>query len=311
MAITSKFYTGSVDHVEWSKGAPEVGSLLYGVEGLADWRPTIVAGVDRTVRIATGTAWGRGVRDVKDTTTDVPIPSVTTGTRWDLIVARRTWGTSTTSIERVQGTSTKGIPAGRLVGPGVVDDQPLALALVTAGSANITELIDLRAFGGGVGGLQVLDKIALQYLKFPGAMVYFGNEVYVFRAGATDFDKIHHFGGLQLFGAGSAAFGDAGNRVGDETPFLVQAGSAILTTDGAGYCRVAWPVPFPNGLLTVMINNGDAHGNNASVIPVGNAAFWGTPATGNKSEVVYQLQRPDGTRIANLRHRVNYIVIGF
>lgn len=313
MAITSKFYTGSVDHVDWSKGAPEVGSSFYGAEGFDDWRPTAVSGADRTVRIGTGTIWGRGVRDFKDTTTDVSIPSVASGTRWDLIVARRTWGTSTTSVVRVQGTSTKGIPAGRTVGPGVVDDQPLALVKVTAGSTAITELVDLRVFGGGAGGLQALDKLALQYLNFPGALVYLGTEVWVYPAEGNDWVKVTNFEGIQLFGAGSALFGSAGTRVADKSPFLMQAGTATGTTDPSGYSRLSWPKQFPNGLLVAILFNGDAHASaNADILPTGNAPFWGTPAGGNKTEIVYKLLHPTtGALMPNQLHRVNYFVIGF
>lgn len=318
MAITSKFYTGSVDHVEWSKGAPEVGASFYGVEGLGDWQPTVVPNVDRTVRIGTGTAWGRGVRDVKDTVSDVPIPSVTTGTRWDLIVARRTWGTSTTSVALVTGTAAKGIPAGRLVGPGVVDDQPLALAKVTAGSATITELVDLRAFGGGAGGLQVLDKLALQYLKFPGAMVYAGTEVFVFPAGATEWVKIHNFGGIQLFGAGSALVGDTGTMIADKSPFLVQAGTFVRTSDNSGYSRYSFPVPFPNGLLTIQLTAGDdwSNGRVAFFNLAGRPDIFGSAGFGNKNEFVYVMQGSDGAgnnwgKVANRVHRINYTAIGF
>lgn len=305
MAITSKFYTGSVDHVEWSKAAGEVGASFYGAEDTSSWAPSVVSGVDRTVRIGTGTIWGRGVRDTKDTTTDVAIPSVSSGTRWDLIVARRTWGTSTTSVVRVQGTSTKGIPAGRTVGPGVVDDQPLALVKVTSGSTAITELVDLRCWGGGAGGLQAVDKLALQYLAFPGALVVVGTELWTYPVGASSWTKAGNFPvqGLELFAFGGALQGSASN------PVLMQAGSVVQRTDGAGFAKLTWPKPFPNGLLSVVAVNGDDYSvHHAFPSGAGGPGF----GLGGKTYWGYRLLRADaGDAWTNTTHRINWIAIGF
>lgn len=304
MAITSKFYTGSVDHVEWSKAAGEVGSSFYGAEDLTSWAPSVVSGVDRTVRIGTGTIWGRGVRDTKDTTSDVAIPSVSSGTRWDLIVARRTWGTSTTSVVRVQGTSTKGIPAGRTVGPGVVDDQPLALVKVTSGSTAITELVDLRCFGGGAGGMQAVDKLALQYLAFPGALVVVGTEVWTYPVSGSAWVKVGNFPtqGVELFGLGAGLQGSATN------PVQIQAGSVIQNTDSNGFSRLTFPKPFPNGLLTVIAISGDDFAA-PRAFPSGS----GGPGfgVGGKNYWTYRFLKADGDAWLNKTHRLNWIAIGF
>ena len=303
MAITSKFYTGSVDHVEWSKAAGEVGSTFYGAETLGSWQPTAVSGVDRTVRIAPGVVWGRGVRDTNDTNIDVSIPLVSSGTRWDLIVARRTWGTSTTTVVRVAGTSTKGIPAGRTVGPGVVDDQPLALVKVTAGSTAITELVDLRCFGGA-GGLQALDKLALQYLNFPGALVQVGTEFWTYPADGSAWVKAGNYQGLDLFGYGAALQGSGSTS----TPFQFQGGSVVQNTDANGYARLTFPKSFPNGLLTVVAINGDDF-----AVPRAFPSGAGGPAfgMGGRNWWTYRLLAADGDAYKNRTHRVNWLAIGF
>jgi len=303
VAITSKFYTGSVDHVEWAKAAGEVGSTFYGAESLSAWQPTVVSGVDRTVRIGTGVIWGRGVRDTNDATVDVAIPSTTSsGGRWDLIVARRTWGTSATTIVRVAGTSTKGIPAGRLSGPGVVDDQPLALVKVSKDSTLITELVDLRVFGGGTGSLQALDKLALQYLNFPGALVQVGTEFWAYPADGSAWVKAGNFLGLDLFGVGAALQGSG------SSPFQFQGGSVVQNTDANGFARLTFPKSFPNGLLTVVAINGDDF-----AVPRAFPSGAGGPAfgMGGRNWWTYRLLQADGDAYKNRTHRINWLAIGF
>ena len=39
--------------------------------------------------------------------------------------------------------------------------------------------------------------------------------------------------------------------------FLVQAGTSVVTTDGASNATVVYPVPFPNGVVTVLAAAGD------------------------------------------------------
>lgn len=310
MAITSKFYTGSVDHVDWAKSAPRVGSTFYGAEDLGDCAVTKVSGVDRTVRVAPGAIWGHGVRDVLDASVDIVLPA-SGGTRWDLIVARRTWGTSTTIITRVAGTSTRAIPSGRQVGPGVVDDQPLALAKVKSGSSVIEELVDLRVFGGGTNGQSAPDKLALQYLDYPGAMVSVGSEIFMYPAGASDWTKVSNFTGVLLHGAGSALSGSTSGMITNKDPFLVQAGSAVNRSDSFGFARVTWDKPFPNGLLTVVAFNGDGFAGPGFQYESAGGSTFGTSGSGNKTDWVYKVLGPSGSAVANTNHRINWIAYGF
>lgn len=146
MAITSAGYDGSVDEVQWAGLAAFLGTP-YAVANSGDWAVTTVAGADRTVRVAVGVGYGHGVRDASSTTVDLQLPTIASGTRWDLIAARRNWqpAAGTTTFVVVTGTSAQAIPAGRLVNAGVQDDQLLALVQVTAGQTVPTAVIDLRA----------------------------------------------------------------------------------------------------------------------------------------------------------------------
>ena len=148
MAIVSTGYDGViVTETKWASLSGFLGAP-YGLTGSASWKVTSVVGLDRTVRIAAGTGYGHGVLDVSDATVDVQLPTVASGTRWDLIVARRDWQPpgGVTVFTSVQGTATRQVPAGRLAGPGVQDDQPLALVQLTAGQTTPTAVIDLRQF---------------------------------------------------------------------------------------------------------------------------------------------------------------------
>lgn len=175
MTITSTFYDGTVDEQAWSEGVPRVGASEYGVVGVNDLRVTAVSGQDRTVAVAVGKAWGKGIHDIVDAVETVQLPSVSTGSRWDLIAVRRVWSTNTTTIVRIAGSGTRGIPAGRLTGFGTTDDQPLALVRVQKDSTVIQEIIDLRCWAGN-GGMFAADKLALSYLEMPGAVVQVGED---------------------------------------------------------------------------------------------------------------------------------------
>jgi hypothetical protein len=160
VAITSVGYDGSVTEVEWAGLAQFVGSA-YAVGGLNDWRVETVAGQDRTVRILPGTGYGHGVADLSDANVTLQLPTIGSGTRWDLVVARRDWQPpgGTTTFTHVTGTATQQIPAGRKSGPGVEDDQPLALVQVTAGQTLPTGIVDLRVLPSKV--LSVWSLLAL------------------------------------------------------------------------------------------------------------------------------------------------------
>ena len=146
MTITSHGYFGDIDEVVLASIWAQFLGHSPCVATSADWKVTTVSGVDRTVRIATGTGYGYGVADVSDATVDVQLDTLSSGTtRWDAIVARRNWQPvgGTTSFVAVKGTSTKAVPT-LSTSPGVQADQLLALVQVTGGTQVPTALIDCR-----------------------------------------------------------------------------------------------------------------------------------------------------------------------
>ncbi|HJW01362.1 MAG TPA: hypothetical protein VJ617_19910 [Arthrobacter sp.] len=321
MAITSSGYDGSVTELAWSKMVSGVGSSEYGVLGSNDFRVTAVAGADRTVSIATGSAWGKGIFDTNDANITVQLDTVATGTRWDLIAIRRNWtgASGTSTVLKINGGTAKTIPA-RNTSPGVLDDQPLALVQITAGQTQPTAIVDLRAWGGN-GGMTAMDLLSLGYLERLGAQVVINGEEWACgrnSGGTVAWTKTSAPTSIGLYGAsGSAINGTTPPDAATAGPaFLMQAGSQVATTDNAGYGRLTWPRQFPNGVLSVILTNGDSYalGSAGWFNVEGNAPFWGTSGSGGKSDVIYVAVGWSGGAIQalpNRLHRVNYIVIGY
>lgn len=187
MAIVSAGYDGTVDEAQWAKMISKSGSSEYGVVGADDFKVSVSAG-DRAVSVAAGKAWGFGVYDESDSGANLLLSAPATGSRWDLIVLRRDWQPpgGNTSVAVVEGTSVKGIPAGRITGQvGVQDDQPIALVRVAAGSTAVQEIVDLRCWARN-GGVFVKDVLALGYLDSIGAVVSVGRHRYHRIIGAND-----------------------------------------------------------------------------------------------------------------------------
>ena len=310
MAITSTGYDGSITETQWARLVPLAGSSHYGVKGVDDWKVTPQPTLDRGLTVNIGTGWGHGVLDDSSTTVSLQGAVVASGIRWDLVVARRNWsgtGGSTTFV-LVPGSSVKSIPT-RNVQPGVIDDQPIALVQFSAGSTAATSIVDLRCWGRN-GGMVAKDSLALTYLKEMGAQV---------KIGATLWSCIPDASGQPMWSAGSAdgyisVFGPGTAIAGGAPPngdLLVQAGSSVGVTDAAGYCRVVFPKPFPNGLLTVVLINGDtsvdrAYGRgNLQMAPAGQPWDFG-----NKTQVSYAVSYPTGMAVG-LNHRVNWIAYGW
>lgn len=188
MAITSVGYPGPVDAGEWAELAASLGAD-YGVFGAGDLRVSTVPAADRTVKIAAGSGYGRGILDVSSAEETVQLDTLVSGTRWDLIVLKRTWagGSSATTIEKITGTSSQtAVFALRETTPGTEDDQPIALVQITAGNTVPTAVVDLRAWQAN-GGAVAADILALQYLNGAGTEVWVGSDLwhrYVDGAGA-------------------------------------------------------------------------------------------------------------------------------
>lgn len=180
MAFVNAGYDGTVDEVQFAK-------LLnrYAVVGPDDFKASNTTG-DRMLSIANGTALGPGSLNVGTAFSPIQFDAVTSGTtRWDLVVLRRNWqpASGTTTLEVVKGGASPVLPS-RNQNPGVIDDQPLYLQQVNAGSTSLGTRIDLRVWQGP-GGAEAADKLALTYLAQPGAAVKVGQSLFRYELGAN------------------------------------------------------------------------------------------------------------------------------
>jgi len=187
MAITSVGYDGTVDEVQWASMVSKVGSSEYGVNGASDFLVAQTSGT-RMINVSAGLAWGRGVMDISDAAAVIQLDAVTTGSRYDLIALRRSWGPTNggpTEIVVIKGTSTKAIPSGRQSNPGVIDDQPLALVRVQAGSASIPEVIDMRVWARN-GGCFAVNDLVRSYVNTPGTVITIIDAIWMRTIGANN-----------------------------------------------------------------------------------------------------------------------------
>lgn len=144
MTITSVGYQGKVNSTVWGDLVPFLGKGPV-VAGENDWKGTILSSADRTLRISAGVGYGWGIRDYNDANVDIQLPTISSGTRWDTIVAKRDWATKTTTLTYRTGGASMTVAGGLLDDAGNTQaEQPLYLARVQAGQQFVTALIDLR-----------------------------------------------------------------------------------------------------------------------------------------------------------------------
>jgi hypothetical protein len=125
----------------------------------------------RTVAIAIGSGSGGGVSDTSDTIVNIPLPNVTSGVKWFLIGALRTWQvTNATAFAYIEGTADRALPARPNVA-GDEDFQPLALVEITAGQTVPTNVVDLRVIGANSGTRVADDVLVLTYLDSVGTQI--------------------------------------------------------------------------------------------------------------------------------------------
>lgn len=325
MAIISVGYDGAVTESQWADMIKKIGASDYGVVGQHDWKITPVAGADRTISIAPGKGWGHGVFDESTAPVQIQLDPVDSGSRYDLIVMRRDWtgigGLST--FTKVNGTSEAKIPTGRLKGPGSIDEQPIALIQVTAGQTAIGHIRDLRCWAGN-GGMNIWHDLSLTYLDSVATDVTdMGNGKKYRRMIGLDGNPYWSVGVedgyVPIYGIGGSINGgipQAGTEAGiAKAPnFLIQAGSTVHMTDNSGYARITWPKPFPNGVLTVQLTNGDSFASGGAIMAIeGNTNGWGASGLGSRHDVVYMVRDLMGDR--NMKRnawvRVNWIAIGW
>lgn len=172
----------------WLNSAAQARFSVEGKEGL---KVSALGSLDRGIRIEAGTASGDAVTTVfrRYETQSLPLPDV--ASRWYLVAIRRNWSGSGTStlVYLPSGTTAELPPIGdaptqRSDKPGIESDQPLALVRVTQKDRTVQEIIDLRCWAGP-GGVEVVHRLALNYLAEPGASVKLGSSTWRYEAQAN------------------------------------------------------------------------------------------------------------------------------
>lgn len=315
-------YDGSVDEIAWATLAPNAGGVYYGVLDETSWVAAVVPNADRQLTISPGTGTGKGVTDITDQPVTLPtFDTQSAGTRYDLVVARRTWATNTTTFAIVKGGSSRALP-GRNVGAGAVDDQPLWLVPVVANGAGgaLGAPIDLRVMQGD-GGATARDDLVLTYLNRVGTAVRIGDTLWQRTLGTNGAPTWirSSMTSVPLLGMGFALSNLPGA---DQAPpatadIKMQTGTFRGVTDGVAYMRLTFPVPFPNGLLSIVCMSADDNALNGVTFAVAGTVSPGHPwGFGNREWVVLRVWGPvDGGAghyiLPNRAVRANYVAFGW
>lgn len=188
MPLTSTFYDGVVTESDRAKNL--AGSPEYGVYGPEDFKVTAHPSIPFAVLVKAGRAHGHGVTDTaaEDQVVQCATLSGSGTVRWDLIVVRRNWqpelgGPST--LEVVQAGVEPQIPSGRIVGPGIEDDQPIFLVKWQGGVSAPVDFRDLRVWAGN-GGLYAKDDLVRKYMEKPGTDININGVSWACQLGDND-----------------------------------------------------------------------------------------------------------------------------
>lgn len=152
----------------------------FSVAGPNDWKVSTLGSLDRGIRVEAGTGSGDAVTDVFTEYETMSLPKPDIASRYYLIVRRRNWtAPGTTTLVAIPGSAARELPAVGLGAnqrrnrPGDVSDHPIALVKVTQADTTIQEVVDLRVWAHN-GGVEIADKLALNFLAEPGAAVKLG-----------------------------------------------------------------------------------------------------------------------------------------
>ncbi|EYR64681.1 hypothetical protein N866_07215 [Actinotalea ferrariae CF5-4] len=294
----------------WAAIAPHLGAE-YGVVGEGDWRVTADTTGDKRVRIAPGTAFGVGVFDTLDQEVTHTFDPISSGIRWDVLYARRSWsgGGGATTLYSAPATAAGNLPGTRVHNPGVLDDQPLALVQLTFGQTAPTQVVDLRVWQAN-GGATAAREQALQYLTAPGTEVWVGDTLWVRRVNASGVAEWlrDNTQAVRLFGRGEPLQG--GTVDSSVKDFLIQSDAPSLTPGADGIVSVALPTPFPSGLFSVDVTlaNGSAQ---AAAFVMYSAAAANTFYRPQRGRFSGRVLRPDGTPFTGQPFRIVYTAIGW
>jgi hypothetical protein len=189
MAITSKFYTGPVNNIDWATGTRRLG-YRYVFHGPDDMRPAISGAMARGISFQSGVVSGSGVVDTNDDEEVISLDAHASD-RWHLVGVRRTWGaTNASDFDSIIGTAVRQLPS-RPTTPGTEDFPPIALAFVPAGGAAVTELIDLRLVSDNSGILVAVSEAGGDLIR--GFMATAGTQL---RIGSVDWTRVIAESGL-------------------------------------------------------------------------------------------------------------------
>lgn len=318
-------YPGSVNAEALSLWLPNVSSSQYSVLGEGDGKVTVNPSVDRGVFINSGWFTGDGILDFFEADTPIAFSTVASGSRWDMIVLRRIWnatpGASTSSFVVIPGSANKTLPA-RNNNKGVMSDQPIALCRVQAGQTTVQEIVDLRVWSHN-GGSYANDDLVKNYLSEPGTTITIGPVVWLSKVTSTATDdslaweKQSELLRIPLLAVGGIPGGSGNSTPPPGTHFYMQAGSTVLKTDGNGFGKIVWPIPFPNGLINVQLTNGDDFAFNDMGIGVA-GGNWGTSPQ-NRWQCAFNIWGSQTINGVKTRHkswpnrtiRVNWTAIGW
>ena len=310
-------FPGSIDSVALAKWIHHVGQSRYGVADAASWEVKTLTGVDRAVSVLAGIGWGDGVMTKTDVSTTVTFPSVSSGSKWFMVVARRNWSSpaSVTYTYLTGGATASVLPMEEE--SGVLADQPLALCRVDANSAVVAQIIDLRVFVGEGGGLYAKSELVMGYMTSPGAQILIGESQWQCKLDSQNnpvWKKLSVADRIPLWGMTKSLDSQSQTLPPVGISYLTQAGSTVNISDIQGYAKVTWPVPFPSGLLTVIAVNGDELAVPGGVVAGSGQAGFGTAGYGDKNGWWYSLLAPQNgslSRLPSKNHRINWIAIGW
>lgn len=172
MAITSKYYTGAVDNVDWATGTSRLG-YRYVAHGTSDFKVEPNGLAVRGLVVRAGDVTGGGITDHNDADMFLELP-FNAANRWYLVGIRRTWGaTNASELDVITGTATKQIPS-RPTSPGTEDFHPLALAFVEGGGGSVSTIADLRCISVNSGVMVANDDLVRSYMSGVGTQIRIG-----------------------------------------------------------------------------------------------------------------------------------------
>lgn len=185
MTIKSYGYGGTVGESAWARMAPRLG-VPYWVKDNQSLVASIDTTRDRGIVISPGTFGGVGIYDESDAIESLQFGAINSGSRYDLVVARRDWQgvAGRTQLVVIPGAKTMTLPTYNR-DPGVLDDQPLYLVHLRAGQTRPAAIYDLRGFGAN-GKVVTYHELAMDvYRDYPGLELQVGRRIYTVRGGRT------------------------------------------------------------------------------------------------------------------------------